>query len=49
MGALTICQGGSSFLLRPGVGTLYYANAPYELHCKVMSRQFWIELPRRGL
>jgi hypothetical protein len=48
MGNLTICQAGSSFLLRPGVGTVYYANEPYELHCNVMSRQFWIELPRHA-
>ena len=48
LGNLTICQAGSSFLLRPGVGTVYYANEPYELHCSVMSRQFWIELPRHA-
>ena len=48
MGNLTICQGGSSFLLRPGIGSVYYANEPYELHCSVMSRQLWIELPRRA-
>ena len=48
LGNLTICQAGSSFLLRPGVGTVYYANEPYELHCDVMSRQFWIELPRHA-
>ncbi len=48
MGNLTICQAGSTFLLRPGVGTVYYANEPYELHCNAMSRQFWIELPRQA-
>ena len=48
MGNLTICQAGSSFLLRPGIGTVYYANEPYELHCNVMARQFWIELPRHA-
>jgi AraC-like DNA-binding protein len=48
MGNLTICQAGSSFLLRPGVGTVYYANEPYELHCNVMSRQFWMQLPRHA-
>ena len=48
MGNLTICQAGSSFRLRPGVGTVYYANEPYELHCSIMTRQFWIELPRQA-
>ncbi len=46
LGAVDIRQAGSSFVLRPGRGSLYYANEPYELHCEVMSRQFWIELPR---
>ena len=36
----------ASFVLRPGRGSLYYANEPYELHCDAKSRQFWIELPR---
>lgn len=48
LGNLTICQAGSSFVLRPGIGTVYYANEPYELHSNVMSRQFWIELPRQA-
>ena len=48
IGAVDIRQAGSSFELRPGRGSLYYANAPYELHCGVVSRQFWIELPRAG-
>jgi AraC-like DNA-binding protein len=46
IGAVDIRQAGSSFELRPGRGSLYYANEPYELHCDVTSRQFWIELPR---
>jgi len=46
IGAVDIRQAGSSFVLRPGRGSLYYANEPYELHCNVRSRQFWIELPR---
>jgi AraC-like DNA-binding protein len=46
IGAVDIRQAGSSFELRPGKGSLYYANEPYELHCNVTSRQFWIELPR---
>jgi AraC-like DNA-binding protein len=48
MGAVNIHQAGSSFLLRPGVGGLYYANEPYDLRCDVKSRQFWIELPREA-
>jgi AraC-like DNA-binding protein len=46
IGAVSIHQAGSSFLLRPGIGGLYYANEPYDLRCDVKSRQFWIELPR---
>jgi AraC-like DNA-binding protein len=46
IGAVDIRQAGASFILRPGRGSLYYANEPYELHCGVTSRQFWIELPR---
>ena len=45
---MDIRQAGSSFVLRPGVGALYYANEPYELRCDVKSRQFWIELPREA-
>jgi hypothetical protein len=41
-----IRQSGTSFVLRPGRGSLYHANEPYELHSEVESRQFWIELPR---
>jgi AraC-like DNA-binding protein len=48
IGCVNILQAGSSFLLRPGVGGLYYANEPYELRCDVKSRQFWIELPRQA-
>lgn len=48
MGAVDIRQSGESFRLRPGRGSLYYANDPYELHCNVRSRQFWIELPREA-
>lgn len=48
VGAVDIRQAGSSFVLRPGRGSLYYANDPYELHCDVTSRQFWIELPRQA-
>ena len=48
VGRLEILQAGSSFVLRPGVGGLYYANQPYELRCDVKSRQFWIELPRQA-
>jgi AraC-like DNA-binding protein len=43
---INIHQAGSSFPLRPGIGTLYYANEPYNLRCYVKSRQFWVELPR---
>ena len=32
IGAVDIRQSGSSFVLRPGRGSLYYANEPYELH-----------------
>ena len=46
IGAVDIRQSGRSFVLRPGRGSLYYANEPYELHSDVQSRQFWIELPR---
>ena len=46
LGAVNIHQAGSSFLLRPGIAAVYYANEPYELSCDVKSRQFWIELPR---
>ena len=46
IGAVDIRQSGRSFVLRPGRGSLYYANEPYELHSEVQSRQFWIELPR---
>jgi AraC-like DNA-binding protein len=46
IGAVDIRQSGESFVLRPGRGSLYYANEPYELQCNVKSRQFWIELPR---
>ena len=46
LGAVDIRQAGSSFVLRPGRGSVYYANDPYELESKVTSRQFWIELPR---
>jgi len=47
LGAVNIHQAGSSFLLRPGIAALYYANEPYELRCDVKSRQFWVELPRQ--
>jgi AraC-like DNA-binding protein len=46
IGAVDIRQAGTSFVLRPGRGSLYYANEPYELQSNVRSRQFWIELPR---
>jgi len=48
LGEINIHQFGSSFPLRPGIGTLYYANAPYSLRCYVKSRQFWIEIPREA-
>jgi AraC-like DNA-binding protein len=48
IGRVNILQGGSSFILRPGVAGIYYANRPYELRCDVRSRQYWIELPRRA-
>jgi AraC-like DNA-binding protein len=48
IGAVNILQAGSSFVLRPGVGAIYYANQPYQLRCDVKSRQFWIELPRKA-
>jgi AraC-like DNA-binding protein len=48
LGELNIHQAGSSFLLRPGFGSLYYANEPYSLRCHVKSRQFWVELPREA-
>jgi AraC-like DNA-binding protein len=47
IGAVDIRQAGGSSILRPGVGSVYYANEPYELRCDVKSRQFWIELPRQ--
>ena len=34
IGRFEILQGGSSFVLRPGIGGLYYANEPYVLRCK---------------
>jgi AraC-binding-like domain len=46
IGAVDIRQSGTSFVLRPGRGSLYHANEPYELHSEIESRQFWIELPR---
>jgi AraC-like DNA-binding protein len=46
IGAVDIRQSGHSFVLRPGRGSVYYANEPYELQSKIRSRQFWIELPR---
>jgi AraC-like DNA-binding protein len=46
LAAVDIRQSGASFVLRPGRGSLYYANEPYELHSNAKSRQFWIELPR---
>ena len=46
IGAVDIRQSGASFVLRPGRGSLCYANEPYELHSHAKSRQFWIELPR---
>jgi AraC-like DNA-binding protein len=48
IGRVNILQAGSSFLLRPGVGAIYYANQPYQLRCDVKSRQYWIELPRQA-
>jgi AraC-like DNA-binding protein len=48
IGAVDIRQSGNSFVLRPGRGSLYYANQPYELQSQVRSRQFWIELPREA-
>jgi AraC-like DNA-binding protein len=48
IGSVNILQAGSSFVLRPGVGAIYYANQPYQLRCDVKSRQFWIELPRKA-
>jgi len=48
IGAVDIRQSGASFVLRPGRGSLYYANEPYELHTNAKSRQFWIEIPRAG-
>jgi AraC-like DNA-binding protein len=48
IGRVNILQRGSSFVLRPGIGGLYYANEPYQLRCDVKSRQFWIELPRQA-
>ncbi len=48
LGEINIHQAGSSFPLRPGNGSLYYANEPYSLLCYVKSRQFWVELPREA-
>jgi len=48
IGRVNILQDGSSFILRPGVAGIYYANRPYELRCDVKSRQYWIELPRQA-
>ena len=48
LGEVNISQAGSSFPLRTGIGTLYYANEPYSLRCYVKSRQFWAELPREA-
>jgi AraC-like DNA-binding protein len=48
IGRVNILQAGSSFILRPGVAGIYYANRPYELRCDVKSRQYWIELPRQA-
>jgi AraC-like DNA-binding protein len=48
LGEIDIRQAGSSFLLRPGNGSLYYANEPYSLRSRVKSRQFWVELPREA-
>jgi AraC-like DNA-binding protein len=46
IGAVDIRQAGTSSVIRPGMGSVYYANEPYELRCEAKSRQFWIELPR---
>ena len=48
LGEVNIHQAGRSFPLRPGIGSLYYANEPYDLRCDVKSRQFWVELPREA-
>jgi AraC-like DNA-binding protein len=48
IGRFEILQGGSSVVLRPGIGGLYYANEPYVLRSNVKTRQFWIELPREA-
>jgi AraC-like DNA-binding protein len=48
IGEVTICQAGSTTVLRPGMGGLYYASEPYSLRCPVTSRQFWVELPREA-
>ena len=48
IGRVNILQAGQSFILRPGVGGIYYANQPYELRCDVKSRRYWIELPRQA-
>ena len=48
LGRFEILQGGSSVVLRPGIGGLYYANEPYILRSNVKTRQFWIELPREA-
>jgi AraC-like DNA-binding protein len=48
IGRVNVLQAGSSFVLRPGVGGIYYANQPYQLRCDVKSRQYWIELPRQA-
>lgn len=46
--AVNIRQANSSLVIRPGVGAIYYANRPYELQCNAVSRQFWVELPRKA-
>ena len=48
LGEFNIHQADSSFPLRPGIGSLYYANEPYSLHCSLKTRQFWVELPRES-
>jgi AraC-like DNA-binding protein len=48
IGRIQMSQSGSSLMLRPGVGALYYASEPYHLQCDVRARQFWIELPREA-
>jgi hypothetical protein len=48
IGRINMSQSGSSLMLHPGVGALYYASEPYHLQCDVRARQFWIELPREA-